>query len=196
MILKPIVNNDDIDLLINKDPNIEFIYKNYGAPPNWQREPNFVSLIQIILEQQVSLASAKAHFKKLEEYVGKISPQSLLKLNDAEFKDCYISRQKSSYLRNVATATVEEKLKFEDLKKLSDDEVKKHLIQIKGIGQWTANVYLMMCLQRKNILLENDIAIVNTTKKLYQKPMSQLKKQWNPLNSLATCFLWHYYLSK
>ncbi len=190
-----IVNDNDIENLIAKDPILHWIFSEYGQPPNWQRPPNFVSLVQIILEQQVSQASAKAHFEKLQSYVGDITPEKLILLSNEAFKSCFVSRQKANYLRNISKEVLAGNLDFETLVSKSDIEVKENLTAIKGIGNWTANIFLMLCLQRKNISLDNDIAIVNAINKLYKISLEELNLKWQPLNSLASYFLWHYYLS-
>lgn len=190
-----IVNDNDIEILIAKDPILHWIFSKYGQPPNWQRSPNFVSLVQIILEQQVSQASAKAHFEKLQSYVGDITPEKLILLSNEAFKSFFVSRQKANYLRNISKEVLAGNLDFEMLISKSDMEVRESLTAIKGIGNWTANIFLMHCLQRKNIFLDNDIAIINAINKLYKFSLEELKLKWQPLNSLACYFLWHYYLS-
>src|ERR1700741_4717274 len=103
MIINKIVEPKDIQQLIKKDKIIAVIYKNHGAPPNWSRPQGFISLSKIILEQQVSLASALAHFNKLNNYISSFTPKNILKLSDAEMRTCQISRQKTKYLRCLST---------------------------------------------------------------------------------------------
>src|SRR5882757_9329231 len=110
-----IVNEKDIQRLIKKDKLFAGILKQYGPPPDWSREPGFVSLSMIILEQQVSLASAAAHFKKLNTYLDGFSPSNILKLTDEEMRSCQISRQKAKYLRALSTAILDDNI---DLMKL------------------------------------------------------------------------------
>lgn len=110
-----IVDQDDLEFLLDKDEIIREIYALYGAPPNWERTPDFISLSKIILEQQVSLASAKAHFERLNDYVKSFSPEHILQLSDEEMRNCHISWQKAKYLRNLSEAIVNGDLVLEEL---------------------------------------------------------------------------------
>lgn len=195
-----IVNKRDIELLIKTDSIIASIYDKFGSPPDWTRPEGFISLSQIILEQQLSLASAKAHFLKLSNYLPEFTPSNILKLNGEEMRICQISRQKALYLRSLSAAVLNGDLDLEKLTKLEEPEVRRQLTGIKGIGNWTADIYLMFCMQSKDIFPIGDIAIVNTVKELYEvKTIDEIlliAEKWKPLRSLAAYFLWHYYLRK
>lgn len=195
-----IVNEKDIKKLLKKDKLFAAIHKQYGPPPNWGRDPGFISLSKIILEQQVSLASANAHFQKLNTYVPEFSPSYILKLTDEEMRTCQISRQKAKYLRELSSAISTKSLDLESLASLSEPEVRTILTAVKGIGHWTTDIYLMFCLQSKDIFPIGDIAVVNTVKELTdartQEEILGLAEDWRPLRSLATYFFWHYYLKK
>jgi DNA-3-methyladenine glycosylase II len=195
-----IVNAADIKHLLRKDRLFGAIYKKYGAPPAWYREPGFISLSMIILEQQVSLASAKAHFQKLHGYIGEFTPANILRLTDEEMRSCQISRQKAKYLRALSDAIRQDALDLHGLAALDESAVREQLTGIKGIGRWTSDIYLMFCLQAKDVFPIGDIAVVNTVKELSnartQEQILALSEHWKPLRSLATYFLWHNYLSK
>lgn len=195
-----IVSQNDLDFLLNRDEIIRNIYDQYGAPSNWERIPDFISLSKIILEQQVSLASAKAHFEKLNDYITGFTPENILLLSDEEMRNCHISRQKAKYLRNLSAAIVNEDLVLEELFGLDEPTVRKKLTSIKGIGNWTADVYLLFCLQHKDIFPIGDIAVVNTIKNLYKvtsrEEILEIALSWQPCRSLGTYFMWHHYLSK
>jgi DNA-3-methyladenine glycosylase II len=195
-----IVNKKDIRTLITQDKIFSAIYKQYGPPPDWSREPGFGSLSRIILEQQVSLASANAHFQKLNGYLEEFSPSYILKLTDEEMRSCQISRQKAKYLRALSTAITTGEVDLITLPGLSEPEIRTRLTAIKGIGHWTTDIYLMFCLQAKDIFPIGDIAVVNTVKELSKAKTTdeilQMSKKWKPLRSLAAYFLWHYYLKK
>lgn len=195
-----IVNEKDIRSLLRKDKMFGAIYKKYGAPPAWYREPGFVSLSMIILEQQVSLASAKAHFQKLHNYIGEFSPANILRLTDEEMRNCQISRQKARYLRALSAAITGNQLHLPGLAALPEPEIREKLTGIKGIGHWTSDIYLMFCLQAKDIFPIGDIAVVNTVRELSDarthEEILALSRKWKPLRSLATYFLWHNYLSR
>jgi DNA-3-methyladenine glycosylase II len=195
-----IVNNPDIKKLTVSHKIFSKIKDQYGIPPNWQRPQGFVSLSRIILEQQVSLASAEAHFNKLSGYIKEFSPKEILKLSDEEMRTCHISRQKAKYLRELSNAIINKDLIFEELAKLSPEEVRKKLTSIKGIGNWTVDIYLMFCLQSKDVFPLGDIALINTIKELTKvkthSGIVRLTQKWKPYRALAAYFLWYYYLKK
>jgi len=198
--MNDIVNEKDIKILIKTDKIFADIYKQHKSPPNWSRPPGFVTLSKIILEQQVSLASANAHFLRLNNYITKFTPSNILKLTDEELRNCQVSRQKSKYLRELSTAILNNNIDLEELPNLNEAEIRKQLTGIKGIGNWTVDIYLMFCLQAKDIFPIGDIAVVNTMKELTtagtKEEVITLVERWKPLRSLATYFLWHYYLAK
>ncbi len=195
-----IVNPNDIRQLFKLDKLFVSIANRYGTPPDWSRPPGFVSLSKIILEQQLSLASANAHFLKLSGYIKEFTPEKIVRLTDAEMRTCQISRQKAVYLRALSDTMLKGDFDFEQLSKLDEPAARIMLTNIKGIGHWTADIYLMFCLQAKNIFPAGDIAILNTVKELTdaktKDEVMELADKWRPLRSLATFFLWHYYLNK
>lgn len=195
-----IVNNADIKKLTSSHKIFSKIKELYGIPPNWQRPEGFVSLSKIILEQQVSLASAEAHFNKLNSYVKEFSPTEILTLSDKEMRDCQISRQKAVYLRALSKSIINKDLILEELHKTNSEEIRKKLTSIKGIGNWTTDIYLMFCLQHKDVFPLGDIALINTIKELTKVKTTsgiiKLTQRWRPYRSLAAYFLWYYYLKK
>lgn len=195
-----IVNRKDINQLLSRDKIFAFIYELYGAPPDWSKPQGFISLSQIIIGQQVSLSSAKAHFNKLNNFLNKFSPVNILKLNDEEMRECQITRQKAKYLRALSMAIINGDIDPGKFSGQDEAEVRKQLISINGIGDWTADIYLMFCLQAKDIFPIGDIAVVNTIKELTgaktKTGILLYAEKWRPLRSLAVYFLWHYYLSK
>jgi DNA-3-methyladenine glycosylase II len=195
-----IVNQKEIKRLKNIDGIFASIAEKYGNPPNWSRPMGFISLSKIILEQQVSLASANAHFLKLSNYLHEFTPSEILKLSGQEMRSCQISRQKAIYLQALSTAILQGDINLDELPRLGETEVRKQLTKIKGIGDWTADIYLMFCMQAKDIFPLGDIAVVNTIKELSgistKEEIIYLAEKWKPYRSLAVYFLWHYYLSK
>ena len=195
-----IVNSQDIKKLVTSHKLFLFIKDKYGIPPNWQRPEGFVSLCKIILEQQVSLSSAEAHFKKLNGYLSEFSPSEILKLTDEEMRACQISRQKAKYLRALSQAVINNEIDFDELSEIDSDEVRKKLTSIKGIGNWTADIYLMFCLQNKDIFPLGDIALITTIKELTKTKTEvgivRFTEKLKPLRSIAAYFLWYYYLKK
>jgi len=198
--LYSIVNQADINTLIATDQVFALINDQYGPPPNWSRPQGFISLSKIILEQQVSLASANAHFIKLNSYLKAFTPEEIVALSDEEMRSCQISRQKSTYLRALSMAILNREIVFEELPDLSQEKVRQILTDIKGIGNWTTDIYMMFCLQAKDIFPSGDIAAINTIIELFNVKSKEeillLTEKWKPVRSLAAFYLWHYYLRK
>lgn len=177
------------------------VYELYGTPPMWDREPGFQTLLQIILEQQVSLASAKACFDKLAARLGDVSPQSVLTLNDDEMKRVGFSRQKTAYARHLSEALVERRIDLDGLHEMPDADVKAELIKLKGVGEWTSDIYLLMALLRPDVMPKGDIALHAAWHKLSGEPRPTadeflvIAERWRPYRSVAARLLWHFYLS-
>ncbi len=165
------------DQLAAVDKEMKQIISAHGYPPMWTRPASFATLIHIILEQQVSLASALAAFNRLKEKIGAITPEKLLQLSDAEMKACYFSRQKMVYARHLAEAIVSKKIQFKKLAGFTDEEIRTTLKQVKGIGDWTADVFLMFALQRADIFPVGDLAMVNALKEVKQLPKQTAKEE-------------------
>lgn len=203
-----VVFNDDnfyqfCDVLAKKDKDLQKIIKQYGYPPMWTRPANFQTLILFILEQQVSLASAYAAFKKLRERIGYVTPSKILSLTDEELRACYFSRQKIVYARELAKAVQSRQLRLKKFSNAHEDEVRIELKKIKGIGDWTVDVYLMHALQRSDLFPLGDIALVNSLKETKQlhphitrEKMLAIAEPWRPYRSVASMILWHAYIQK
>ena len=227
-----IVNPKDIKALLKRDKLFAKIHKQYGAPPDWSREPGFISLCKIILEQQVSLASADAHYRKLAGYlcarnplwekiadpwqsandcpdgrsllrrllVEEFTPVHIMRLTDEEMRSCQISRQKAKYLRALSTEIAGGTLDLAALPALEEPQVREKLLRIKGIGHWTTDIYLMFCLQARDIFPIGDIAVINTVREFAGdkslEAIKEMAEEWRPYRSLATYYLWHHYLRK
>ncbi len=191
------------DKLARKDRSLFTIIGQYGYPPIWTRKGNFQTLIHIILEQQVSLASARAALNKLTERIGNITPKKLLALSDEDLRACYFSRQKTAYARCLANAIVSGQIILKNFSDLDDAEIRRQLKTIKGIGDWTVDVYLLFALQRTDIFPLGDLAMVNALKEVKQLPKAtkqeellKLAERWKPYRSVATMLFWHYYIQK
>ena len=189
--------------LAKKDSDLANIIKEYGFPPMWTRPATFQTLILTILEQQVSLASAYAAFKKLKERIGFVTPAKILALTDEELRSCYFSRQKIIYARELAKAIQSKKLRLKNLSLLPDEDIRATMIQLKGIGHWTIDVYLMHALQRTDLFPLGDIALVNSlketkqlTKDISKDEMLKIAEPWRPYRTIAAMILWHAYIRK
>lgn len=189
-----------ISYLTSKDETLKFILDNFGNPIIQKREEGFASMCHIILEQQVSIASAKACYVKLENHFKTISPEVILNSSDDELRNCGVSRQKIIYLKDLAHKVLSNEIDFESYATKSEEEIREALITIKGVGNWSIEVYLMFCLQSPDIIPLGDIAIKNTLKELYkcqtQEEMKLLSDNWKPFRTFASYIIWHYYLVK
>jgi DNA-3-methyladenine glycosylase II len=188
--------------LSRRDPVLGRSYHSYGTPPMWSREPGFATLLQIILEQQVSLASAKACFDKLAKRVGDVTPENLLNSTDQHLKADGFSRQKTAYARHLAESLVNKHIDLDVLHTMSDIRVGEELMRLKGIGRWTADIYLLMALRRPDIMPKGDIALHTAWHKLSGEPRPTadefltVAERWRPFRSVAARLLWHFYLSE
>jgi DNA-3-methyladenine glycosylase II len=191
-----------VEHLSQTDPDLAQIVARFGPPPLWAREPGFPTLVLMILEQQVSLASARAAYDRLAAAVGEITPASVLQLDDATLRTIGFSRQKTAYTRHLAVAIEEGRFDPQALGPMDDDEVRRALVALKGIGPWTAEVYLLMALGRPDAWPHYDLGLIvaaQEIKALPQRPSPQelesLAEPWRPYRAVAARILWHHYLS-
>ena len=200
-------NEDNFNKICNelsgKDKQLAGIAEQYGYPPLWKRTATFQTLIHIILEQQVSLASARAALNKLKQRLGRVSPKKLLVLSDEELRACYFSRQKTVYARCLAEAIVSKQINLTKLSSLEDAEIRQQLKTIKGIGDWTVDVYLLFALQRSDVFPLGDLAMVSALKEVKSlrkdvkaEKLLKISEHWRPYRSVAAMMLWHYYIEK
>lgn len=187
--------------LAERDKDLKSIITQYGYPPLWSRIASFATLIHIILEQQVSLASAKAAFLKLESAIGHITPEKILQLSDEEMKACYFSKQKMKYARHLAEMILKGELNIDALQTLPNEVIRTELKKVKGIGDWTVDVFLMMVLHRNDCFASGDIALMKSVKEV--KGLSPLASKeeilfiaesWKPYRTIAAFLLWHAYI--
>ena len=191
------------DWCTNIEPKLKQVIERFGYPPFWYREPDFATLILTILEQQVSLASAKSSFNKLVERIKIVTPENLLKLTDEELRACYFSRQKAQYAKILAGEIVSGKLNLKELNTQSAEEIRSRLIQIKGIGHWTIDMYLLMSLHFADIFPPGDLATIKAVYELELVPATASKEEiinfimkFSPYQSVATYILWHSYIER
>lgn len=188
-----------VDFLSTKNPIFQEIIEKYGLPTISKRPQGFETLVLLILEQQVSIDSAKATFLKIKAYTI-CSPENMVILSDEEYRSLGVSRQKTKYIKILAEAVLNKELDIESLAIKPAKQVREELIKLKGIGNWTIDIYLMFCLQEPDLIPLGDIAVVNTIKELLhihdKNEMETHSQQWSPYRSYATYLLWHYYLNK
>ena len=188
--------------LAANDADLASVVAAHGPPPLWARPPGFATLLYIILEQQVSLASARAAYANLGGHLGRITPRSFLTVEDATLKRIGFSRQKARYGRLLAEAVATRRLRLADVHRAEDEEARSMLLELKGIGPWTADVYLLMALRRPDVWPRGDIALeqaLREIKRLPQRPdpamFEKLGRPWRPYRAAAARILWHHYLS-
>ena len=191
-----------IQYLCNSDPDLAHILTILNPPTFWTRKPGFACLIRIILEQQVSLASARASFNRLLGAVSPLTPDRFLELDDARLKSCGFSRQKTAYGRNLAKAIVDGHLNLVALVTMDDKTAQSELVKVKGIGAWTANIYLLTVLRRPDIWPKEDLALAVAAQRLKRlnahptpQELEKLSAIWKPWRAVAARLLWHYYLN-
>ena len=192
--------DESLIVLTQKDDVLKRIISEFGLPIIQKREEGFASMCHIILEQQVSIASAKAAYEKLVNLVGKVDPFTIHNATDEDLRSCGISRQKTIYLKDVAQRVIRKELCFSSLPMKTEQQIRNELIQIKGVGNWSIDVYLMFCMQSQDIIPLGDIAIKNTLIELYncqsEEEMLTVSSNWKPYRTLASFIIWHYYLKK
>jgi DNA-3-methyladenine glycosylase II len=186
--------------LADTDPVLGASVERFGPPPLWARDPSYATLVHLILEQQVSLASAQAAFDRLALAIGVPTPAGLLTLDAVQLRAIGFSRQKAGYARDLATALLDG-FDLDALTSLSDDAVRAELVRHHGIGRWTADVYLTMCLLRPDVWPHGDQALATAAMEvadLPQRPtfmqLGEMAERWRPYRAVAARILWHHYL--
>ncbi len=193
--------NQALAVLGDSDPDFGDVLATLGPPPMWAREPGFPTLLHIILEQQVSLASAKAAFDRLRQAAPTLTPSEFLKLDDASLKNIGFSRQKTRYCRILSRAVADGSLPLDRLGEMDDNSARTELVRITGIGRWTADIYCLMALRRPDIWPSGDLALctaVQRVKRLQSRPtpeeLDALSERWKPWRAVAARIFWHHYL--
>ena len=189
--------------LAARDQLLANIHTTYGDPPLWQRATGFRTLVHIILEQQVSLSSAKSMLLRLETAIQPFTPERFLEHGEMRLRELGVTRQKSSYLLHLSESIVGGRLSLRGLARMSDDQVLVRLTGIKGIGLWSANIYLLMAMRRADIWPAGDLALavaIKELKGLAARPtveeLEVMAEAWRPHRAVAARMLWQYYLGR
>ena len=185
------------------DPVLAGVVERWGPPPFWRHPTGFAGLVHGVLAQQVSLESAVAVFGKLEGELGEVEPESFLTLDAARLRAIGFSRQKAAYARGLAETIVAGTLDLTELGTAPDAEVRRTLMQMRGIGCWTADVYLLFALRRPDAWPSGDLALAVAVQELWDQPtrlgrdeLDGFAERWRPQRAVAARFLWHDYLSR
>ncbi|WP_249998180.1 DNA-3-methyladenine glycosylase 2 family protein [Actinoplanes sp. M2I2] len=191
-----------VDELARREPVFAGVVARHGMPPTWERPPGMASLLHIMLEQQVSLASARATFDRLRVIADPLTAGNLLKLDDVQLRTAGFSRQKARYARAVAGAVVDGSLDFEALSDLADDEVDARLQAVPGIGPWTSAIYRLSALGRPDAWPSGDLAVIAGIAALWQLPSLPTPAEtvvraeaWRPWRAVAARLIWQEYLA-
>lgn len=193
---------DAVRELAARDPQLGRLFARNGFPPHWRRDPGFASLTHIILEQQVSLASAAAAFRRLDDRLdGSIEPAGFSSLTGDELKAIGFSRQKAGYVRELAAGLESGAVDLHAVSSMSDDDATRALLELRGVGPWTAAIYLMFTLDRSDVWPPGDRALhvaMAESLSLAAPPTTDdavaIAARWKPWRSAAARLLWHDYL--
>jgi DNA-3-methyladenine glycosylase II len=171
-----------------------------GPPPPRQRPAGFMGLLHVIVAQQVSTHAAKAISDRLDAAMDGKTPEAFLKLSDADLRAVGFSRQKVVYGRDLAAAFRDGRLSMPKLRKQSDEEAIAAITGVKGLGVWSAEVFLLFALRRPDVLPAHDLGLIVATqrmKRLKERPspkrLREIAEPWRPYRSFASRMLWHYY---
>ncbi len=192
-----------VDDLCSRDADWGRVVQKFGPPPLWARRPNFATLVRIILEQQVSLASAESTFRRLQGAVQRVTSERMAQLSLAEIRRLGFTRQKAGYCLDLARLIEAGGFNLNRLSRIDDGAARAALLEVRGIGSWTADIYLLMALRRPDVWPDGDVALAaaaHRVKRLRQRPnfdrLRKIAARWRPWRSVAARILWHHYLSE
>lgn len=187
--------------LAAREETLGRVFNTYGAPPMWRRATGFPTLVHIILEQQVSLKSAKAMLLRLQAAIDPFTPERFVELGESHLRRLGVTRQKSAYLLHLSGSILSGDLSLQKLSRMPDDEARVSLTRIKGIGSWSADVYLLMAMRRPDVWPAGDLALAVAVKELWNlelKPtpdeLIRIAERWRPYRAVAARMLWQHYL--
>lgn len=187
--------------LCRRDADLAAVVDRFGPPPLWARPPGFATLARIILEQQVSLASAQAILRRVRDGLGRVTAERVASRSETQLRKLGLTRQKAHYLANLARLIVDEELDLRTVHTAGDARARDMLLEIRGIGPWTADIYLLMALRRPDVWPTGDLALaaaMRRAKRLRELPVPQRQERiataWRPWRSVAARILWHSYL--
>lgn len=188
--------------LCARDSDLATIVRRFGTPPLWGRRPGFATLVRIIIEQQVSLAAARTMYDRLRKHAGAVTPDTLASLGVVGMRRLGFTRQKASYCHELAQSIGQGHLDLRAIARADDATGRHALLQVRGLGPWSVDIYYLMALRRPDVWPQGDLALadaVHRVKRLRARPgtttLIQLAAQWTPWRSVAARVLWHYYLS-
>ncbi|MEM6638495.1 MAG: DNA-3-methyladenine glycosylase 2 family protein [Pseudomonadota bacterium] len=188
------------EVLAQRDEVLRALLERNGVPPLWDRPTGFPTLVQLILEQQVSLDSAAAVYARLKTELSRVTPKRVLLLSDEAFRSCGVSRQKSRYIRLLAEQIDKKVFRLSDLHRAEASRARAMLISLTGIGPWTADVYLLMAMRHPDVWPPGDVALIRQFEKcmpvrsIESRRSVQRIQSWSPWRAVAARLIWHDYL--
>ncbi len=187
--------------LCQRDPRLAEVVRRFGAPPLWGRQPGFRTLVRIILEQQVSLAAARTMYLRLASATGALTPESLARLGVDGMRGLGFTRQKSAYCHELALRLVAGDLDLGAVARADDESGRRRLLEVRGLGPWSVDIYFLMALRRPDIWPHGDLALAESARRLgltrgraEPERLNRIAEQWAPWRAVAARILWHFYL--
>lgn len=188
--------------LTRRDRDFAALYRRNGLPPMWARRPGFPTMVHIVLEQQVSIVAARSLFRRVSTALGGMTPERVLERGAAGLHSLGLTRQKASYCHALAAAVLDGSLSLAGVARADDTEGRATLLQLRGIGPWSADIYYLMALRRPDVWPVGDLALaiaLQEVKRLRGRPDTErqlaMSEAWAPWRSVAARLLWHHYLS-
>jgi DNA-3-methyladenine glycosylase II len=190
----------DLKALAKNDAHIARALKLAGAPQSRNRKPGFPSLLRIIVNQQVSVHAGRAIWERLEKGLGRVTPKAVREKPDKGLRAFGLSGAKVRYAKGLAGAVLDGGLDLKGLAKMSDDQARQSLMEVKGIGRWTADIYLMFALGRPDVWPVGDLALAVAAERLLglkarpgDEELEAIGQAWRPWRTTAAVMLWHFY---
>lgn len=189
--------SNKVTLQLSKDPVMEKLIAQFGPVKLTQNDDLFMDIISSIISQQLSVKAAATIQSRFEALFGHFpTPEEIIKMDKEKIRECGISYPKVSYIKGISQAVVDKTIILEDLPSLSDEEVVKQLVALKGVGRWTAEMLLIFSLGREDIFSMGDLGLRSAVEKLYNIDRDDLiaidniAKNWAPFRSFASRYLW------
>ena len=189
--------------LVARDVDLARVHARLGDPPIWGRRPGFPALVKIILEQQVSLRSAAAMYRRIDGHIGGMTPQAVDRVGIAGLRAIGVTRQKAAYCHGLARRVLDGTLDLARVARASDDEGRRMLLDVPGLGPWSVDIYYLMALRRPDVWPRGDLALASALREIKglralpsHDQQQRLSQAWAPWRSVAARILWAHYLSQ
>ena len=189
--------------LAARDVDLARVHARLGDPPIWGRRPGFPALVKIILEQQVSLRSAAAMYCRIDDYIGGMSPHNVDRIGVTGLRQIGVTRQKAAYCHGLARRILGGSLDLAAVARATDEEGRRRLLDVPGLGPWSVDIYFLMALRRPDVWPRGDLALASALRDVKglralpsHEQQLELSRTWAPWRSVAARILWSHYLSQ